>query len=55
MGDHPPLDIDRVVEVLDRNQVQYLLVGGVATRFHGSERLTELEALQAASIERDEP
>lgn len=41
MGDHPPLDIDRVVEVFDRHRVQYLLVGGVAARFHGSERLTE--------------
>jgi hypothetical protein len=41
VGDHPPLDIDRVVEVLDRHRVQYLLVGGVAARFHGSERLTE--------------
>lgn len=41
VGDHPPLDIDRVVEVLERHRVQYLLVGGVAARFHGSERLTE--------------
>jgi len=41
VGDHPPLDIDRVVEVFDRHRVQYLLVGGVAARFHGSERLTE--------------
>lgn len=41
MGDHPPLDIDRVVEVVDRHRVQYLLVGGVAARFHGSARLTE--------------
>lgn len=41
MADHPPLDIDRVVEVFDRHHVQYLLVGGVAARLHGSERLTE--------------
>ena len=41
MGDHPPLDVDRVVEVFDRHHVRYLLVGGVAARFHGSERPTE--------------
>lgn len=41
MADHPPLDVDRVVEVLDRHGVRYLLVGGVAARFHGSERRTE--------------
>ena len=33
MADHPPLDVDRVVEVFDRHHVQYLLVGGVAARF----------------------
>jgi len=25
VGDHPPLDIDRVVEVFDRHRVRYLL------------------------------
>lgn len=37
----PALDIRRVVEALDRHQVAYLLVGGVAARFHGAERLTK--------------
>lgn len=41
MTDHPPLDVDRVVEVLDRHGVLYLLVGGVAARLHGAERPTE--------------
>lgn len=41
MTDHPRLDVDRVVAALDRNGVAYLLVGGVACRFHGAERLTE--------------
>ena len=41
VGDHPDLDVDRVVGVLDSHGVQYLLIGGVAARFHGSERRTE--------------
>ncbi|MBI2705951.1 MAG: hypothetical protein HYX32_11780 [Actinobacteria bacterium] len=41
MADHPPLDVDRAVEALDRRGVQYLLVGGVACRLHGAERRTE--------------
>jgi len=40
--DEPPaLDVRRVVEALDRHGVEYLLVGGVASRFHGAERLTK--------------
>ncbi|MEJ5256194.1 MAG: hypothetical protein WHS89_12690 [Acidimicrobiales bacterium] len=41
--DHEPpvLDVRRVVEALDRHGVEYLIVGGVATRFHGAERLTK--------------
>ena len=41
MGDHPPLDVNRIVEILDRHRVRYLLVGGVAARLHGATRLTE--------------
>lgn len=41
MGDHPPLDVNRIVEIFDRHSVQYLLVGGVAARLHGATRLTE--------------
>jgi hypothetical protein len=39
--DPPDLDIDRVVAALDRHGVAYLLVGGVAARFHGAERPTQ--------------
>lgn len=41
--DHEPpvLDVRRVVEALDRQGVEYLIVGGVASRFHGAERLTK--------------
>jgi hypothetical protein len=41
--DHEPpvLDVRRVVEALDRHGVEYLIVGGVASRFHGAERLTK--------------
>jgi hypothetical protein len=35
-----PLDVGRIVEVLDRHGVEYLLVGGVAATAHGAERLT---------------
>jgi len=40
--DNPPdLDVDRVVATLDRHGVAYLLVGGVAARFHGAKRPTQ--------------
>lgn len=41
MGDHPPLDVNRIVEISDRHRVRYLLVGGIAARLHGATRLTE--------------
>lgn len=41
VGDHPDLDVDRVVGALEQHGVQYLLIGGIAARFHGSERRTE--------------
>ena len=36
----PRLDAERIVEVLDRHGVAYVLVGGVAARLHGASRLT---------------
>jgi hypothetical protein len=41
VDDPPDLDIDRVVATLDRHGVAYLLVGGVAARFHGAVRPTQ--------------
>jgi hypothetical protein len=38
--DHPSLDIERIVRVLDRHSVEYLLVGGVAAAIHGASRPT---------------
>jgi hypothetical protein len=38
--DTPRLDAERIVEVLDRHGVVYVLVGGVAARLHGASRLT---------------
>ncbi|HEU5002391.1 MAG TPA: hypothetical protein VFW71_06390 [Actinomycetota bacterium] len=35
-----PLDLRRIIEVLDRHDVEYVLVGGVAARLHGARRLT---------------
>lgn len=36
----PPLDIDRLLETLERHRVDYLLVGGVAAIAHGAVRPT---------------
>lgn len=38
--DAPPLDEARIVEVLDRHQVDYVLVGGMGGRLHGATKLT---------------
>jgi len=40
-AEFPPVDIERLVEVLDRHGVDYILVGGGAGRMLGAERLTE--------------
>jgi len=37
----PPHDLARLIEVLDRHSVDYLLAGGAAARAYGAERLTE--------------
>jgi len=37
----PPHDLARLIEVLDRHGVDYLLAGGAAARAYGAERLTE--------------
>ncbi len=39
--DGPSVDLGRLVEVLDRQGVEYLLVGGTAAGAHGAERPTE--------------
>jgi hypothetical protein len=39
-GPSPVLDAARIVEVLARHRVDYLLIGGVAGRYPGAERLT---------------
>lgn len=39
-SDDPPLDIARILATLDRHQVVYRLVGGVAAAAHGAKRLT---------------
>jgi len=38
--DRETLDVRRVLETLDRRGVEYLLVGGMAARFHGATRTT---------------
>lgn len=39
--DGPPHDLRRLIEVLDRHGVDYLMVGGVAAIGYGAERPTE--------------
>ena len=37
----PPLDLNRLLEVLARNEVDFVVVGGSAAGFLGASRLTE--------------
>jgi hypothetical protein len=39
--DGPPLDLRRLIGVLDRYQVEYLIVGGAAAFAYGAERPTD--------------
>ncbi len=39
--DGPPHDLPRLIEVLNRHEVQYLIVGGAAAYAYGAERPTE--------------
>jgi diphthamide synthase (EF-2-diphthine--ammonia ligase) len=38
--DAPALDLQRIIKVLDRHCVEYVVVGGVAARLHGARRMT---------------
>lgn len=40
-GEGPSLDLPRLFEVLNRHEVEYLLVGGVAATAYGAERETD--------------
>jgi hypothetical protein len=52
MSDHPPLHTERVIEVLDRHAVRYLLIGGVAGLLHGAQRPTlDLDLLPRSDAE----
>lgn len=45
-------DVHRLIEVLDRHGVEYLLVGGVAANAYGAQRLTlDLDCLALRTIE----
>ena len=44
----PPLDIDRILDVLKRHEVEFLLVGGVAAIAYGARRPTsDLDCVNA--------
>lgn len=38
--DAPPLRVERIIAALEENRVKYVLVGGIAGRFHGAQRAT---------------
>jgi hypothetical protein len=40
-GDAPPLDAARIIQVLAEHHVDYLVIGGLAARYHGAERATK--------------
>jgi hypothetical protein len=40
-NDGPPHDLSRLIEVLDRYMVEYLIVGGAAAYAYGAERPTD--------------
>lgn len=45
-------DPDRILMVLDRHRVEYVLVGGVAARVHGAQRATaDIDCVPATSHE----
>ncbi len=52
----PPLDIPRLLDTLDRHDVEYLLVGGVAANAYGARRPTDdldcLPRRTAANLDR---
>lgn len=39
-SEYPDLDVGRIIETLDRHEVDYLLVGGLAASAHGAQRIT---------------
>lgn len=39
--DGPPADLPRLIEVLDRHEVEYLIVGGAAAVAYGAQRPTQ--------------
>lgn len=48
----PPLDLSRIVEVLERHGVAYVIVGGVAGRLHGASRVTfDLDVVAERGVE----
>ena len=48
---HPPLDVERIFAVLAAYEVEYVLIGGVATRVHGAQRLTyDLDVVTSVEV-----
>jgi hypothetical protein len=40
MADRPPLDPERIFDVLDAHQVEYVVIGGIAVQVYGHVRMT---------------
>jgi hypothetical protein len=48
-------DPPRIIEVLDRHEVEYVIVGGFATQLHGTERATyDIEVVPSTSADNEE-
>ncbi len=51
-GPEPVVDLDRVLTVLNRHGVEYLVVGGAAANLHGATRVTlDFDCLPETSLE----
>lgn len=52
LASSPQFDPDRILRVLDRHRVDYVLVGGVAARVHGAQRATaDIDCVPATTKE----
>ena len=52
MAEPPELDIERILSVFAANGVDFLLIGGVATRLYGAQRLTyDLDVVASRDVD----
>jgi hypothetical protein len=50
----PPLRVERIIAALEENRVKYVLVGGIAGRFHRAQRATsDLDIVMRSGADAD--